>query len=239
MVLEHSYVYTHFEMGDSIICNGLIRNLLHKIEYITLFGKKEYKDSMQWMYKDTKNIDILFFSTYKEANEFVICKNPKPILKYGFEYISQTEYLDVAGIQFDEMYYHLANIPFNKRWDDFYVQRNLDKEKSLFSKFDIKEKNYIFVHDSYSNETPSIKLSTSDTIIKPINGLTTNIFDYMYLIENAKEIHCVCSAFKNLVDSMTTIKCPLYFHKNRSAFTESKRWISNCKLPWIHVNYSL
>ena len=104
----------------------------------------------------------------------------------------------------------------------------------------MREGDYIFIHDAYSNENPSMNLdviSKGFPIVKPIVGLTNNIFDYIYLIKNAKEIHCVCSSFKNLIDSLSDITCPLFFHKNRGSFKDNKRWISSCHLEWNHIEY--
>ena len=238
--LPHCYIYTHFEMGDSIICNGLIRHLLTKIDHITLFGKKKLEESMRWMYRDCSDVSLIFFETYEEANAYIQKNNPRPILKYGFEYISHYEHLKLSGLPFDAMYYQLANLPPSLRWDGFHVQRDMEREKAFFNTFGIKENEYIFVHDMYSTGPAFMKSDIflpSYPIIKPIEGKTENIFDYLYLIENAKEIHCVCSAFKNLIDSMTTIKCPLFFHKNRGSFDKFKLWISSCGLDWKHVEY--
>jgi hypothetical protein len=227
-------------MGDSIICNGLIRHLLScRVQKITLIAKTALEASMRFMYRDLPTLDFLFFNCYEEANDCLLKTNPRPLLKFGFEHISRHEHLEVAAIQFDEMYYRQANIPFEVRWDGFYVKRDNCRELDLFKHFNVKEGEYIFVHDTYSTETPPMRtefITPGFPIIKPIKGLTDNIFDYLYLIENAKEIHCVCSSFKNLVDSFV-VTPPLFFHKNRRSFRDNKRWISNCRGNWFHVSY--
>lgn len=240
MVLNHAYVYTHFEMGDSLICNGLIRFLLkHRINSITSISKTCNEESMRFMYRDVPNIDFLFFNTYDDSNLFIKDKDPRPLLKYGFEYISRHEHLEAASVQFDNMYYLQANIPFSCRWNEFYVQRDEQRELNLFKTYNVKENEYIFVHDVYSNESPPMKtevITSGFPIVKPIIGLTNNIFDYLYLIENAKEIHCVCSSFKNLIDSFKITR-PLFFHMNRGSFRNNKRWISTCRLTWTPIEY--
>ena len=228
-------------MGDSIICNGLVRHLLStQTETITLIAKKSIENSMRFMYRDLPTLDFLFFDTYDAVAEFIKTNNPRPILKFGFEYISHHEHLASANIQFDQMYYHLANLPFSLRWDNFFVLRDHKREAELFEKFNIKEHDYIFVHDVYSTEIPFMKegIFRKDLpIVKPIIGMTDTIFDYLYLIEHAAEVHCVCSSFKNLIDSLTTVHCPLFFHKNRGSFKDNKKWISSCRLDWIHIDY--
>jgi hypothetical protein len=192
------------------------------------------------MYRDVSQLNHLFFETYSEANEFIDKINPRPILKYGFEYISHHEHLIQTDLSFDAMYYHLANIPLSKRWDDFYVKRDIDREMKVFEQYKVKEKTYTFVHDTYSTENPKMKtefITDLSSVIKPSEKITNNIFDYLYLIEHSKEIHCVCSSFKNLIDSFDNITVPLYFHKNRGSFKHNKKWISTCKLPWIHIEY--
>lgn len=195
---------------------------------------------MEWLYRDTPNIKLRFFDSYETANDFIKSNNPRPILKYGFDHIVDYEHLFVTGLHFDNMFYHLANVPFSLRWDNFFVQRDLDREKAFFNSFQIKEREYLFLHDTYSNGTAPIKehlCAPNLPVIKPVEGLTDNIFDYMYLLENAKEIHCVDSAFKNLVDSMPTISCPRFFHKNRSYYHQMREYVSTTKLDWTHVEY--
>jgi hypothetical protein len=49
-------------------------------------------------------------------------------------------------------------------------------------------------------------------IIKAERSLTNNIFDYLKLIENAKEIHCIPSSFLFLCDSFD-FKGDRFLHK--------------------------
>lgn len=236
-----TYIFTHFEMGDSIICNGLIRNLSNIYKKIILFSKMEHKKSMEWMYRDMTNIEFLFFENYLQAEEFIKMVNPQPLHRIGFQLISDHKNLVKENCQFDEMYYKQTNIPFSKRWSDFYVKRDKNREYDFFKTFDIEEKKYIFVHNTFSNCNPEFNfnhVSKKFPVVKPIVGRTENIFDYLYLIENAYEIHCVCSSFKNLIDSFDIPSdIPLFFHINRPTFSHSKKWISSSKLPWKNIQY--
>lgn len=235
------FIFTHFEMGDSIICNGLVRNILKTLdEPITLFAKTIYKESMEWMYRDTSNLNLLFFQNYVEAEDFILKNSINPI-RYGFKYITDHSILVKENCHFDEMFYKLANIPFHKRWDDFYVNRDLNKEYDFFKTFGIKEREYIFIHNTCSNEIPpfnsNVIINKHLTVINPDIGKTNNIFDYCYLIENASEIHCTCSSFKNLTDSLPNVKSKLFFHLNRTCTLNNQMWLSSCKLDWERVLY--
>ena len=238
--MNHIFVFAHFEMGDSIICNGLVRNLA-KTNDITLFSKFINQESMTWMYRDLENLDFVFFDSYHEAENFIIKNDPNPLIRFGFEYITNPKNLESNNIQFDEMYYRLAGLPFEKRWSDFFVERDIEREKSILTKYGVVERDYVFVHDEYSNESPNFKYDLIEhkhlRVIKPNKCFTRNIFDYCYLIENAKEIHCTCSSFKNLVDSLKIENIPLYFHMNRSTFEKHPCWISSCNLNWTKVPY--
>ena len=51
---------------------------------------------------------------------------------------------------FDESFYLQNNLPSNYRWEKFNVIRDIESEKELFSKFDVKENEYVFIHDDSS-----------------------------------------------------------------------------------------
>ena len=109
---------------------------------------------------------------------------------------------------------------------------------------------YILVHKRPSNEYPygfpidighfrrSKNLPDYRTIeIMP--DITNNMMQYIKLIKNAKEIHCVDSSFYQLVDGMVNhTSADLYFHKIR-AFSMLR---VNCKwnnYRWQMVEYGV
>ena len=104
----------------------------------------------------------------------------------------------------------------------------------LFNSLNLKENDYILINNQSSSgkiNIPFIKniINTEKRIIYT-DKLTDNIFDWCYIIENATEIHTICSAFKHLMDSLNLNKCEklVYYTIKSNNFTKSKN-------NWIYV----
>ena len=195
------YIYQHLGLGDSIVCNALIRNIVKNNDNYTLFVKPENRASIEFMFKDLKN---LFFIEGDDffANNFLNNIDEKDIYVIGFMYGEYKKWNDFSK-NFETVFYEQHNLDIQKKWDDFKCERDHKKELEIYNHFNLnKTGDYIFVHDdSRFNIDPS-KIKSELRIIKPIVGLTKNIFDYCMVIENAKEVHAIESSFAFIIDQM-------------------------------------
>ena len=111
-------------------------------------------------------------------------------------------------LTFCEVFYRDANIDYEKRWDSFKYNRDLDAEQIINetnSKLD-----YIFVHDDKKrNFCINERLLPNIDVYKPMHSLSekveTTIFDYVPLLEKAKEIHCMDSSFAIMIDHIPSL----------------------------------
>ena len=53
------YVYHHLGLGDSILCNGLVRHFAEKLGKVSIFSKRHNYDSLKFMYRDEPNITVI------------------------------------------------------------------------------------------------------------------------------------------------------------------------------------
>lgn len=221
--MSELYIYHHLGLGDHIICNAIVRNCSKQNDKIFLFVKSHNHESVKFMYRDLNNINYIVGDD-SLAENYIKDNNIINLLKIGFEK------LNMNTQHFDQSFYNQICMDFNRRWDDFYVKRDDERERKLFSYFNLTENEYIFVHDDPGrNKVADVK--SDYKIIKPISGLTNIIFDYLYLIRNAVEIHCVDSSFKNLIDSISDIKNDkLYTYKSHH---QSENHYPITKKNWI------
>lgn len=215
------YIYHHLGLGDHIICNGLVRYLIEVDEEYTLFVKPHNLGSVSFMYRDVSNLKLLssdddfvlgFLKSQSDSDKIII----------GFKTIGEYSW--------DEFFYVQHNVDFRERWLSFKVERDLNREMTLFQELNPSNDEYILIHNSGSDGTDRINYDIINPEIKKIfvENKTNNIFDYLGLAEKAKEIHCVDSSFKHLVDSFN-FNGELYYHtltKNRGPEHQSKNnWI--------------
>lgn len=205
------YIYHHLGLGDHIICNGLVRSLINDTEEYQMFVKPHNKQTVEFMYQDLKNLsfiegDDLFVNGFLINHKI----NPENLIIAGF-------YSHPDAKEFDESFYLQNNLPFSYRWDNFKITRNLDKEMELFSKYEVKENEYVFVHDDSSrnfniDETHIIHKDLK--IIRPNIGFTDNVFDYCYLMQNSIESHFIDSSFRLIFDSLKLRNTNIFYHIN-------------------------
>lgn len=201
------YIYHHLGLGDHIINNGMVRHFYKQYGQITLFSYKHNVKNVQYMYRDLEKIQILGVESDAQADYYISNQN-LDCIKIGFS--------DLAGVMpelpFDKAFYKLAGLDFSVRFDEFYFERDLQKERDVLDALNPTGERYIFVHDDASRGF-SIDMDRAKTDHKIImNDKKFNVFDYILLIENAEEIHFMQSSFKELICSYELKKPILYQH---------------------------
>jgi hypothetical protein len=207
------YIYHHLGLGDHIICNGLVRSLIEKDQQYKLFVKSRNLKSVSFMYRDLHNLSFLTsddndmdstVNFYIKEQEIKNCD----VIKAGF-------YKHPESKEFDDSFYLQNDLPFEYRWSKFFFERDIESEKNIFNNFGVTEGNYIFIHDDSDrgiNINESFILNKSLKVVRPIKGLTDNIFDYCYLMENSKEAHFIDSSFRLLFDSLQINNDDIFYH---------------------------
>ncbi len=220
------YIYHHLGLGDHIICNGLVRNIYkNNVTFflkIFLFCKDINFKSVAFMYSDLKSLEIIKVKNDKGVKKYLKKLENYKLQKIGFEF------RDLKNRYFDQDFYKIAGIDFNKRWDDFVVTRDYYREKELFQQLGIKPLEYIFLHDDISRNfkiNQKYIINKNIRIIKPF--WTETIFDWCTVLEKAKEIHCIDSSFRLLADSLKLSAELLFFHININP-----NYISSSKYNW-------
>ena len=85
----NTYIYQHAKLGDMILCNGLIRHLLSKLnknEKIFLFCRKQNLKSVKFLYRDEKRINLI------SINENLSLKDQKLLI--NFEHYKIDHYIN-------------------------------------------------------------------------------------------------------------------------------------------------
>jgi hypothetical protein len=200
------YIYHHLGLGDHIICNGLLRNIINQKHEYSLFVKPHNFESVKFMYRDLKNLHFIL-SDDKYCVEFLKDKIDKIIIGFGSH----------PGISWDEFFYFQHSIDFSERWNSFKIYRDNEREDYLYNKLNSKNEDFILIHAIGSDGIDRIDYSVINNNFKRIyvKNYTNNIFDYLKLIEKAKEVHCIESSFHVLVDSMD-LNNNLFFHNKNS-----------------------
>ena len=123
------------------------------------------------------------------------------------------------SLSFDQYKYAISDVPFKEKWN-LIIERDPKKEIKLFSE-KVTNNNYIVIHDKGSDTKASIqipaKYKNHQQII--IDESTNSIFDWLYLIENAKCLFMIDSCFSNLVDQLELATEKYFILRSTSAYT--------------------
>lgn len=196
-------VIPHLGLGDQIICNGLVRNLSKNNSFDLVCDPRNI-ESVRFMYRDLLSVNVI--EGYYDSARKLAQLYPFVVVVGDMGYGRVKE-----GLQFDEWFYSQVGVPFEKRWSDFYVERDEDREKSLFDFLNPMNEEYIFIHHDNRFRIDENELPGDVKWIFASPMITNNVFDYCSLIENAKEIHTIESSFMFLTDSINP-KGQLFAH---------------------------
>lgn len=195
-------LYHHLGLGDHIMCHGIVREYCKKYEKVAIFCLPHNFSSVSFMYRDLINLTILECD-YDSPKKFLLQKTSQ-FDKLNYDEIKIIGYQDLnknSDTPLEMQFYQLAGVPFNKKWDSFYIKRDFEKERALFERV-APRGDYVFVHEDISRGfTINKELIGKDcAVLSADQGRTNNIIDYCTVIERAKEIHVIDSCFMFLID---------------------------------------
>jgi hypothetical protein len=175
------------------------------------------------MYRDLDNLEIFNFDVEEDAIRFV--ENNKTVknnlIKPGFQNLDSC----LDRMTFDEAFYHLAGLDFQIRFDEFYFERDMEKEEEVCKTLNPDGEKYIFVLDDPKRgyDIDMTKVTDEYKVIR--NDFQFKMFDYIKLLENAEEIHMMQTGFLDMVNSYKMDKPKIYRHnyvRNYPASIHSK-----------------
>jgi len=204
----------HLGLGDHIMLNGMARYLSSKGYKVHVIVKKNQYESIQYMYRDS---DISVLTTESDdVNDVrrIIKGISLNLATYGLDEHNWKQITENFGTWSSVPYYQAGINPIYMR-SRFKLVRDKKREDDFLKTFG--DDDFIFLHDaSPIHRCP--KIDTNYKIVKPdVSSPQFNIFDWLGVLEKAKEIHCVNSAFTWLVDLCKVgTKETNFFHLNCS-----------------------
>jgi|TARA_B110000977_G_scaffold34523_1_gene46155 hypothetical protein len=191
----------HLGLGDAIMLNGMVRHFA-EMEEVCIFVQKQHLVSVEFMYRDIKdrvkiktvnttNAQDMWSQVEGKVLPLATYRIPDNIWKYIMEG-PPTEMVNWA-----HSVYIQAGIPPKYMYSKFKVVR--DKPSEIKCEYD----DYVFIHDDISrglkieSDHPNVFRITPEVLEK-----NSNIFEYLTVIENAKEVHCMDSCYAWMINMM-------------------------------------
>lgn len=205
MKIENAHlIYQHMGLGDHLVCNGLVRNIITPESDYIMFVKPHNLGSVSYMYRDLANLKFVECDDAGAVNLINRLRFTNRLHMIGFNWIDTSK-------SFEENFYLQHGVSLSEKWNSFRCDRDVELERKVYDYFNINEP-YIFVHDDNRYKLNPSRLPQNIRVIRPEIGLTDTIFAYARLIEQATEVHCMESCFGFMTDNMG-LNRELFMHR--------------------------
>lgn len=214
---ENAIFLGHLGLGDHIICQGIVNSLSTLYDEFYVLCKPHNVAPVKHMCKKLRNVFIIEAFDDRQALIDTLLFDGNRI-KVGRD--GEGWYYIPDG--FDEVFYRQVGMDisdsFNWKVED--GNRSEDILRKLYP-----ERDFCFVHDDPGRGF-HINPNTDLPIVRNTIQSET-IFDYMSLLREASEIHCMDSSFALMIDR-SDIKGNLFLHrsirKEHGVPTYQKKW---------------
>lgn len=210
-------ISAYLGLGDQIVCSPIYRHYASKFPVVLVPTRRYYQASIKNLLGDCPNILVQSYPDLIRHSGQALQR--LVLSKFNFAHIELGRfaegYLEQPGVLADENFYLQAGIPFDYRWSKFVFCRKIDREEALERKLGIRSKDYIFVHEDRSREMTIDRalLPRGVEVIEPNPSIPdAQVFDYLGVIERAREVHCIESSFSAMIESMD-LKVSKFIHR--------------------------
>ena len=224
-MINKIYIHHHLGLGDHIALNGLVWDIAenNKDSKIYLFCKERYHSNIQCLYAGT---DITLIPIPSNANEVGFANEKSKdgkLIRVGFDKYYEALQKAPQNYTCDRIFYEMMGVDYTKRFTGFKLNRDSAKEEEVFSELNPENEDYIFVHDD-STRGFTIPVKSDIKVIR--NDIKYSIFHMIKILENAKEIHCIESCFRCLVEHLDTENVKLFYHNSvrPNSIATQKKW---------------
>jgi len=233
-------------LGDTFVHSGIAHWFGDRCVELHLPCWPILYDTVSCLYQDHPHIKVVPLKHYDLGeNQYVYENRLSRVLATDF---ARTE---IDGVPlaplWDVQIYANYGLPFSLRYDNFRFPKTIEGSQDLYEKLSSGQP-YILIHRASSQYPGGIPINIEEfrrqnnlpdiKIIEVKEGITTNMMQFVDLIRNAQEIHCVASSFHCLVDSMhNQTDAQLFFHDIRkNAIMKVNSQDNNRR--WTVVNYT-
>ena len=214
----------HLGLGDQIMINGMVRHFVEIYQKVYIFVKNCHLESVQFMYRDllleNGKLELLVVDNTQPSSIWETVRAIKdctvlPLATYGVSDGTWEFFTQKDGNNFSNWahgVYIQARINPLYMYSKFKVVRDHEREEQLFNKFpELELNNYIFIHDDHLRDRKIGDTRKDLKIFRPgsfpidtrkefFSCDNPNIFDYLKIIECAKEVHCMNSSYNWMID---------------------------------------
>ena len=228
-------VFSHgWGLGDAFIHNGIVNTYSNFFEQIHLACHIENLPTLECLYKDNHKVKLFkcndpVYSMGEHMRQYAKENNITQIFNRS---MNRNDYYRPT---MEKDFYSYYNLDFSLRYLQFKLPQNIPNQEKLYNQL-IKQKPYCLINQwcSEGKINYSVNNNLSQVYLEP--GHTNNMLEYMKIIREADEIHCIDTSWYHLIESIN-IKANLFFHPLRHNAYKNKDMLINISDKWNLVKY--
>jgi hypothetical protein len=250
-IFDQIYYGAAMSLGDSIVNNAIVHQFAREANQLYYPAQRPFFETLNCLYQDYDNIQVVPFDSPQQEADFVL---DNKLMRIAPADIHGT-YINRAGtpggmtisINWDRQIYEYYDLPFSTRYTGFRFPHAVAGSQELYNHLTQGDDNYVLFHQQTGAHAHGMNIDINGfrsangllplKVIEITGDITTNMLQYIKLIENATEIHCAPSSFFCLVDSIfDRARGSLFFHDRRAQTIMQINSKYN-KNKWNIVNY--
>lgn len=204
---KNGYLYFHQGWADIINQLALINYYSKRYDKIILIIREDSKSLIDFYIKSLPNVEPLYIKKDTNIPQSVFDDPNGEILFHGIHDRYRKNFVktctDINPEHFWKNFYICYGVDYNVRVEDFAIDRDYGLEDIKYNEFIEKHgKNYILYHeDVISPIARQMVIDKSNENYKYVSLTNTTdvFFDYIKILENAKEIHVVDSVWATII----------------------------------------
>jgi hypothetical protein len=127
------FVHHHLGMGDHIICNRAIRTLAEKWSQVFVFARENNYKRVVRMFSDDPKISVISIPNAGGGEVSYIDGYLRNRINLNFIRMGFSAIERMNNLNFDQVFYACAGVPFENRWDRFKINRNKEAERAALA----------------------------------------------------------------------------------------------------------
>lgn len=233
--MKKGLFYTHQGWTDIINCLPLINYYSKYYDELLVMVREDSKNIIDFYIRNIQNVKAYYVD--KRILDTNVILPPEgegfDILYHGFHDRFRKDdnrgKFENSELYFVKRFYECYGIDFSQKVESFNLERDFELENEKYEEFISKYGNdYIIYHDDQNTPGGETGINLDGVLSDKqnkvnINSMTKNVFDFIKIIENAKEVHLVDSIWASvcyLLDAKHEIfkdkTINLYSFKSRS-----------------------
>jgi hypothetical protein len=213
--MKKGIIWFHQGWTDIVCQLPLINWYLQFYDHLKVIIRDDARNFVDFYVKDLENVEVVYIPTdngrHLNTNHLNIDTN-YDILFHGEHDVYRRDNYRYSYFRGNEQYFFIEsfyacyNIPYTTRVDLFSFNRDIDLEERVYNDFINKYGDkYVLYHDdqfnsNYTHIPTKIDFGNKldDHNYVNLNKISNNFFDFIKIIQNAKEVHLIDSIWGSL-----------------------------------------